>query len=52
MLIPPTIVPSGCLKYQVQADAVTLEKPPIRFLAFHGSRPMTLGDLGKLVHYI
>jgi hypothetical protein len=50
MQISPTnIVPSGCLKDQVQADAVALEKPPIRFLAFHGSRAVALG---KLAHYI
>lgn len=46
------IVFSGCLEYQIQPDAVALEKPPIRFLAFHGCRAIALGDLGKLVHYI
>ena len=48
----PAIVFSGCLEYQIQADAVALEKQSIRFLAFHGSRAMALGDLGELAHYI
>jgi hypothetical protein len=42
MQISPAVVLSGCLKYQVQADAVALEKPPVRFLAFHGSRAVAL----------
>ena len=46
------IVFSGCLQDQIQTDAVAPEKPPIRFLAFHGSRAMALRDLSELAHYI
>jgi hypothetical protein len=51
-MLAPAIVFSGCLQNQIQPDSVALEKPPIRFLAFHRSRAMALGNLSELAHYI